>query len=363
VQRVKPEIPCGKTLLFPLTATDVDGDRLTYTVKSSNPKVIARVKTGNPFLKVSVNYPGDGAGTEPFSGDMLFQLFRDWAPMTTDFIAGFAQAHFYDGLKFHRISDLQEDGDPATTETSFIVQGGDPAGNGTGGPGFRFENEFHPGAIFSGRGQLAMANGGYRTGFTFENNQLVAGDWTATNGSQFFITDGQPRALDFKHTIFGQLTRGWDLLQKMIAVPRHPAPAGENSPPQDSPKVALTITSATIQQNTQDAVLVLSAKGVGSSTITVTVEDGKGGSATRTFTATAVDDEWNSRPFLIPPGNAVAPQDRPFRIGVGAIDLELDYLFRNPQLVGGSDANATIRDDGSIARSRVTPGRCGSASR
>jgi hypothetical protein len=88
---------------------------------------------------------------------------------------------------------------------------------------------------------------------------------------------------------------------------------------------------------------------VGSSTITVTVEDGKGGSATRTFTATAVDDEWNSRPFLIPPGNAVAPQDRPFRIGVGAIDLELDYLFRNPQLVGGSDANATIRDDGSIA--------------
>jgi cyclophilin family peptidyl-prolyl cis-trans isomerase len=190
VQRVKPEIPCGKTLLFPLTATDVDGDRLTYTVKSSNPKVIARVKTGNPFLKVSVNYPGDGAGTEPFSGDMLFQLFRDWAPMTTDFIAGFAQAHFYDGLKFHRISDLQEDGDPATTETSFIVQGGDPAGNGTGGPGFRFENEFHPGAIFSGRGQLAMANGGYRTGFTFENNQLVAGDWTATNGSQFFITDG-----------------------------------------------------------------------------------------------------------------------------------------------------------------------------
>ncbi|HEX8310529.1 MAG TPA: peptidylprolyl isomerase [Chthoniobacteraceae bacterium] len=347
-ERVKPEIPCGKALLFPLTATDADGDPLTYTVKSSNPRVHVRVKSGNPTLKVSVNYAGDGAASQPFAGDLYFQLFRDWTPMTTNFIAGFAQAGFYDGLKFHRISDLAEDNDPATTETSFIVQGGDPAGNGTGGPGFRFENEFHPAAIFSGRGQLAMANAGYRTNFTFENNQLVSGDWTATNGSQFFITDGQPRALDFKHTIFGQLTRGWDLLDKMIAVPRNPAPTGQSDPAQDSPKVALTINSATLQPNTQDAVLVLSASGVGNSTITVTVEDGKGGTATRTFTATAVDDEWNSRPFLISPGDAVGPIEKPFRVGVSAVDLEFDYLFRNPQLVGGSESNATIDNNGVI---------------
>lgn len=344
---VKPEIACGKVLLFPVTALDADGDPLTYKVKSSNPKIFARVKTGNPFLKLAVSYAGDGETAPPFSGDLFFQLFRDWSPTTAEFLGGFAQAGFYDGKIFHRIADLMKDNDPGTTETSFIVQGGDPAGNGSGGPPFRYENEFHPGAIFTGRGQLALANSGYRTNATFENNQLVQGDWTATNGSQFFITDGQPRFLDFKHTIAGQLTRGWEVFDKMVDVPRHPASA-DPTKPEDKPRVPLTITAASIAANNHDAVLVLSAAGVGSATITVTVEDGKGGRAESSFRVTAVDDEWNTRAFLVPPGNAVAPKEQPFRVGATAIDLEQDYLFRNPQLVGGSDANATLNSQGVI---------------
>jgi hypothetical protein len=96
VQKVAPRVPVGKTLLIPLTATDADGDSLSYTVKSSNRSIIARVKTGNPFLRLSISYAGSGASPS-FSGDMVFQLFRDWTPRTADFIAGFAQSGFYEG--------------------------------------------------------------------------------------------------------------------------------------------------------------------------------------------------------------------------------------------------------------------------
>ena len=74
-------IPVGKTLIFPLTAEpDFEGHALEYKVTSSNPRVIARVKTGNPLLRLAVSY--DGGQT----GEMQFILFRDWAPKTTDFM-------------------------------------------------------------------------------------------------------------------------------------------------------------------------------------------------------------------------------------------------------------------------------------
>jgi cyclophilin family peptidyl-prolyl cis-trans isomerase len=247
-----------------------------------------------------------------------------------------------------------KDSDPNTTETSFIAQGGDPASAGRSEPGFRFENEFHPGLLFSGRGQLAMANAGYRTGFSFEDGQFVQGDWSATNSTQFFITDAQPRFLDFKHTVFGQLTRGWETFAKMLAVPRDAS---------DKPTVPVTISSAVIEPNNQDAVLVLSAAAAGKSVITITVSDRKGGTATRTFTARAVDDEWNSRPFLISPGNGVVPKDLPFRIGAPAVDLEHDYLFRDLQVVGTSSGNGSVNQQGLVVPKAGYTGRCASASR
>jgi cyclophilin family peptidyl-prolyl cis-trans isomerase len=332
-QKVAPRVPVGKTLLIPLTATDADGDPLSYSVKSSNRSIIARVKTGNPFLKLSISSAGSGA-SPAFAGDMVFQLFRDWAPRTTDFIAGFAQSGFYEGLTFHRIADLLKDTDETTTETSFIAQGGDPTSRGAAAPTFRFENEFHPGVLFSGRGQLAMANAGYRTGVTIENNQLVYGDYSATNSTQFFITDGQPRFLDFKHTIFGQLTRGWQLLDQLVAVPRDTA---------DKPTAPVTITAATVEPNNHDAVLVLAATDAGASLITVTVTDAKGAVSTKSFNATAVDDEFNSRPFLVNPGDATTGKDRPFRVGASTVDLEFDYIFRNLELLSLSSSSAKLQ--------------------
>src|SRR5262249_15400962 len=157
-----------------------ESNPVTYTVTSSNPAITVQARASQrTFLRLSV----------ASFGDLTFQLFGDLAPRTVETISGFVKSKFYDGLTFHRIVP------------NFVVQGGDPSGDGTGGPGFKFDDEFNAQAIFSGNGQLAMANSG-----------------KDTNGSQFFVTIGPQRFLDFNHTIFGQLVRGFDILSRIAAV-------------------------------------------------------------------------------------------------------------------------------------------------
>ena len=148
--------------------------------------------------------------------------------------------NFYDNLTFHRVIP------------DFVIQGGDPKGDGTGGPGFQFDDEFTPSAIFSGNGQLAMANSG-----------------KDTNGSQFFVTLGPQRALDFNHTIFGQLVRGLDVAQAIANVP---------TDSNDTPTTPVVITGAADRpghdRHRPDA--QPAGATAGSSTITVTADDGTG---------------------------------------------------------------------------------------
>ncbi len=125
-------------------------------------------------------------------GDIVVELFGNHAPKTVanftgladgskDYsqpnAAGGAEGPFYDGSVFHRVID------------GFMIQGGDPTGTGRGGPGYRFEDEFHPELQFDRPYLLAMANAG-----------------PGTNGSQFFITVGPTPHLNRRHTIFGEVT-------------------------------------------------------------------------------------------------------------------------------------------------------------
>jgi peptidyl-prolyl cis-trans isomerase B (cyclophilin B) len=109
-------------------------------------------------------------------GPINLTLFDTLAPVTVANFANLAAHGFYDGLRFHRVID------------DFMVQGGCPRGTGTGGPGYRFEDECSPQARHDAPGKLSMANAG-----------------PGTNGSQFFITHVETAWLDGKHTVFGEV--------------------------------------------------------------------------------------------------------------------------------------------------------------
>ncbi len=118
-------------------------------------------------------------------GDIVINLFGDQAPKTVKNFIDLAEKGFYDGVIFHRIIP------------DFMIQGGDPTGTGTGGPGYTFDDEIHSELSFDRPYQLAMANAGKRPDMT--------GRLAGTNGSQFFITTIAPEWLNGKHTIFGEV--------------------------------------------------------------------------------------------------------------------------------------------------------------
>ena len=120
-------------------------------------------------------------------GDILIKLHADKTPNTVNNFVFLARNGFYDGTIFHRVI------------ANFMAQGGDPTGTGRGGPGYRFADEFHPQLKHNVPGILSMANAGPNT-----------------NGSQFFITHVPTPWLDNKHSVFGQVTSGMDVL---LAIP------------------------------------------------------------------------------------------------------------------------------------------------
>jgi len=109
-------------------------------------------------------------------GDIKIELYPDKAPLTVANFVNLAGRGYYDSLSFHRVID------------DFMIQGGCPTGTGTGGPGYQFQDEFHPELRHDGPGVLSMANAGPNT-----------------NGSQFFITHVDTPWLDNKHTVFGKV--------------------------------------------------------------------------------------------------------------------------------------------------------------
>lgn len=126
---------------------------------------------------------------ETSMGNFKIELFEDKAPITTKNFIDLVEKNFYDGLKFHRVID------------GFMIQGGDPNGDGTGGPGYTIEDEFHPDLKHTSVGILSMANAGPNTG-----------------GSQFFITLAPTPWLDGKHAIFGKVIEGMDVIEKIEKV-------------------------------------------------------------------------------------------------------------------------------------------------
>ena len=158
-------------------------------------------------------------------GNFTVRLLDDSAPKTVENFVGLAEgtkewtdprtnqrtkAPYYNGLVFHRVID------------GFMIQGGCPLGTGTGGPGYRFADEFHPSLRHDKAGILSMANAGPNT-----------------NGGQFFITLGPTPHLDNRHSVFGEVVSGMDVVQKI---------GSTKTGPRDRPVPDVVIDSVTIER-------------------------------------------------------------------------------------------------------------------
>ena len=265
----------GSPLVLPL---DGEGEgALTYTVETSDPLVTATLLDGNRSLRMRVAN----------LGEMVFALFDFAARRATDHIVELADSGFYDGVTFHRVID------------DFVIQGGDPTGTGSGGSSLgTFDDQFHVDLQHNRTGLISMAK-----------------SYDDTNDSQFFVTEGASRNLDFNHTIFGILVEGESVREAIseVAVDAD-----------DRPLASVTIESArSFVDEENAAVLLKAAEGAtGAVDVTVVVRNERGQEARRTFRVNVTPDTIDSAPFLADIPELATRVDTPLSYQLRAIDVE-----------------------------------------
>jgi len=313
-----PDLPAGKTLYVPLTGVDSGSAAINYSVTSSNASVTASILSGGQSISMSVT--GKDSQNNNFSGTLTFRLFETLSPDTTARIKQLVSSGFYDNLTFHRVIN------------GFVAQGGDPNGDGTGGSGTDFSDEFNTAGTFNSRGLLAMANSG-----------------DDTNDSQFFVVDTDltlaqmPQHLNFDHSIFGILTSGFDTFNKIMSTPVNGS----------TPTNTVRITNADIITDNQNGVLVVNAPTgfTGASTIQVTATGGGNAQDIESFSVSVVADTVNDKAFLGDVQDLTTPVNTPITFTVQGIDLESDNLtfvvsdpatFANPSDTGSTPNHLTV---------------------
>lgn len=160
----------------------VDGAEEAVIEETTAERTTEGDNMANPIAVIETNH-----------GTMEIELYEDKAPLTAGNFIKLAEKGYYDGIIFHRVIK------------DFMIQGGDPTGTGTGGPGYQIKDEFGPGLKHSSAGILSMANSGPNSG-----------------GSQFFITLAPTPWLDGKHAIFGKVVKGMDVLKEIGSVKTGP---------------------------------------------------------------------------------------------------------------------------------------------
>jgi cyclophilin family peptidyl-prolyl cis-trans isomerase len=317
LETVAETVSSGAPLSVALNSSASGGHAVSYSVAvhnstMSSSKFTATVPQGNVSMKVTVDYAGSGVPTDPsIHGDMVFQLDQDLVPQAANAIANLVSnttirsQPFYNGLTFHRIYD------------GFMIQGGDPSGDGTGGPGYKFDDQYNSSLQFTSSGILALANSG-----------------ADTNGSQFFITTAPFRDGDFRYTIIGFMTEGAGILNQLQSIPTHSRPYDPQYPDPNDPyyektipdSPAVTMTTVTTFADTQNGVLRLSAQNgtTGTADVIVTATDSVTHAtiSTQTFDVTVVADTNNDRPYLGPISPIHTSANTPVTFDLPGIDVE-----------------------------------------
>jgi peptidylprolyl isomerase len=191
--------------------------------KPAAPKTEDKKPAEGKTMELPKGTKGEIAVMETSQGTIKLKFFPDAAPKAVENFLGLSSKGYYNGVTFHRVID------------GFMIQGGDPRGNGTGGQSLwqkSFEDEFSPKYRFDKKGILAMANAGPRT-----------------NGSQFFITLGPTPHLNDRHTIFGEVISGLDVVEKIGKV----RTGAQNRPVEPVVMKKITIELPPAKPETKDA--------------------------------------------------------------------------------------------------------------
>jgi cyclophilin family peptidyl-prolyl cis-trans isomerase len=308
-------VAIGSPLHIPIDAYDPNGSPLTVTVTSSNPDLLAAtVLTGNRSMLIKVDD----------YGDMVFQLFEDRAPRVTQRIVQLVESGFYDQtasnkIIFHRVID------------DFVIQTGDPTGTGSGGSTLGdFDDQFHPDLQHNGSGVLSFAKSS-----------------DDTNDSQFFITEGPQRRLDFNHSVFGQLVEG-EAVRNGIS--------RTDTLVNDRPVNPITIRDVNIIDDEENAVVMLKAVGnaTGTAQVTVRVTNADGEFDEQIFSVNVVNDTSNSAPFLSElPATIIAEVGKPKQIQLSSTDVEGNAVTYDVAKQGTMDFGLTV--DSTSGLVTVTP--------
>jgi cyclophilin family peptidyl-prolyl cis-trans isomerase len=299
-------MPEGRTFQMPITASDPDGQPLRFGMAVSKKKTVTGTfaPASNPSLVLNVS--GVDSNDNPFTGDMVLQLFQDLTPLTTARMIAAVNSNVFNGQLFQRV--VQD----------FVVQEGDSIGDG--GIGTTFDDEYVTNLTYTGFGQLGLAK------------STMPDD----NNGQFFITDVDlsvanplklsPEKINFQNTIFGQLTEGFDVLAELISTPVGPDP---NTSQISFPLSNCVINAATIITNSQDGVLRLTAapKFLGTVTVTVSATNAENQFTSETFTVTTIPETNNSPAILGPiPVDTVVTQNTAATFILKAYDIDRDQV-------------------------------------
>ncbi len=307
----------GSPLYIPIDAYNPDNTPVTISVTSSNPSLLAAtVLNNNRSLRFKIQD----------RGDMVFEMFESLAPTATARLIQLAQSGFYNKtasntITFHRVID------------NFVIQAGDPTGTGSGGSSLgTVRDDFNLDLQHNRSGLLSFAKSS-----------------DDTNDSQFFVTEGAQRHLDFNHSIMGVLVEGESVREGISQVP-------VNNTTVNKPTSDVIITSAEVFNDTENGVIQLKAVGnqTGTATITVTVTNQDGKTATEVFTVTIANDTTNTQPFLQPVvAPTTVPNGQSFNIQLASRDVEGDAVTYFARKLGNVNYTTSVNQSTGVVT--VTP--------
>ena len=252
-------IVVGESYHLALNGEDADDDDLTFSTSSD----LATVLTGNESGRMRIVQRDEDGNIIKDFGYITFEFFDGDVSTVTERIKELIREGFYEDLTFHRIID------------GFMIQGGDPDGDGTGGTGEKFNDVFNELLRHNRNGMFSMANSGYQK--DAQGNYILDenGDPLGTNDSQFFITDSVTKWLDDAHSIFAFLTSGYDVLEEVSKVETTPSDGN----PANRPLFDVIMEEVEVFNDTKNGTLRIQTDASMANTtqiVKVMVDDGNG---------------------------------------------------------------------------------------